>query len=160
MTCGRPFIKIIDNTMHKVFGKKQSVEYLDRQGAYLIPYQKGKVAVVKTPKGFFLLGGGIKVGEAYHECIEREILEEIGYTCCIKGLLCSAEMYTKHPTIGYFHPIQTYYFGALLEKVSNPTEQDHVLCWMDYHELKGNMFVEMQNWALEQLSTILFKESK
>lgn len=160
MSCARPHIKIIDSTMHKIFGTKQSVEYLDRQGSYLIPYQDGKVAVVQTPKGYFFLGGGMENGETHHECITREILEETGYTCCIKCFLCSAEIYVKHPTLGYFHPMQTYYFGELLEKVSNPTETDHVLCWVDYHQLQGNMFVQMQNWALEQLSTILFKETK
>lgn len=70
---------------------------------------------------------------------------------CVEGRLCSAESYTKHPTIGYFHPIQTYYFGKLLEKESTPTEADHHLCWIEYDQLKGKMFVEMQNWALEQL---------
>ena len=68
----------------------------------------------------------------------------------IKGKVCSAEMYGKHPTIGYFHPIQTYYYGELLERVSIPTEKDHLIYWVDYEQLKGKIFVEMQNWALEQ----------
>ncbi len=33
-----------------------------------------------------------------------------------------------------------------------PTEKDHHLYWIDYNILKGKMFVEMQNWALEQLA--------
>ena len=141
--------------MHKIFGTKQDVEYLHREGAYIIPYHNGKIAVVQTPKGYFFLGGGLQNGESHTECIRRECLEEIGYECCIKGFLCSAETYTKHATIGFFHPMQTYYFGELVEKVVAPTERDHLLCWVDYHELKGKMFVEMQNWALEQL-IILF----
>ena len=145
--------------MHKIFGNKQTVQYLDREGAYLIPYQDGKVAVVQTPKGYFLLGGGLQQDESHVDCICRECLEEIGYTVCVHDTLCSAETYTKHPTLGYFHPTQTYYFGQLIEKVSTPTEKDHLLRWFEYHELKGKLFVEMQNWALEQLSTILFKES-
>ena len=36
--------------MHKVFGRKENVEYLDREGAYLIPLLDGKIAVVQTPK--------------------------------------------------------------------------------------------------------------
>ncbi len=56
----------------------------------------------------------------------------------------------KHPTIRYFHPVQTYYFGELLEKVSDYTETDHIFYWIEYEQLKGKMFVEMQNWALEQ----------
>lgn len=87
--------------MHRVFGKKEKAEYLDRTGAYLIPIKEGKIAVVKTPKGLFFLGGG------------------------------------KEP-------------GEISEKVQEPLETDHQLIWMEYSQLKGNLFVEMQNWALEQ----------
>ena len=43
--------------MHKVFGTKENAEYVDREGAYLIPIKSGQIGVVKTPKGFFFLGG-------------------------------------------------------------------------------------------------------
>jgi len=137
--------------MHRIFGDKQNVEYLDREGAYLIPCRNSEIGVVRTPKGYFFLGGGLEKGENHLACIKRECLEEAGYMPFVKEKLCSAETYIKHPTIGYFHPIQTYYYGELLDKVAVPTETDHVLCWIEYEELKGNMFLEMQNWALEQL---------
>ena len=137
--------------MHKVFGTKENVEYLDREGAYLIPRRNDHIGVVQTPKGYFFLGGGLENGESHSDCIERECIEEAGRVACITGKLCSAEAYINHPTIGYFHPIQTYYTGALLEQKFTPAEADHVLCWIPYDQLKGNMFSEMQNWALEQL---------
>ena len=138
--------------MHRVFGVKENVEYLDREGAYLIPCRDNQVGVVQTPKGYFFLGGGVEGGEHHLECIKRECLEEVGGLPCVEGKLCSAEAYVKHPTIGYFHPIQTYYFGKLRETKRKPTEKDHILCWIEYEQLKGKMFVEMQNWALEKLS--------
>ena len=49
--------------MHKIFGKKQSAIYLERRGAYIIPIKGEEVGVVETPKGLFLLGGGIDNGE-------------------------------------------------------------------------------------------------
>ena len=137
--------------MHRVFGIKDNAEYLDREGAYFIPYRNKQVGVVQTPKGYFFLGGGLENGESHLDCIERECIEEVGYSPRVEGRLCSAEAYIKHPTIGYFHPIQTYYFGTLLDCKFTPTEKDHVLCWIEYDQLKGKMFVEMQNWALEQL---------
>ena len=103
--------------MHKVFGKKENAEYADREGAYLIPYRNTQIAVVQTPKGYFFLGGGLENGESHLRCIERECLEEVGWLPCVKGELCSAETYCFHPTIGYFHPIQTYYYGELVEKM-------------------------------------------
>ena len=51
---------------------------------------------------------------------------------------------------GYFHPIQTYYVGKLLEQVCVPVEDDHEFVWVDYNELVDNMYLEMQSWALEQ----------
>ena len=137
--------------MHRVFGIKENAKYLDREGAYIIPCRNNQVGVVKTPKGYFFLGGGLERGESHLACIERECLEESGCLPCVKGKLCSAETYIKHPMIGYFHPIQTYYIGKLLDKKYTPKETDHNLCWIEYNQLKGKMFVEMQNWALEQL---------
>lgn len=139
------------NKMHRVFGAKENAEYLDREGAYLIPRRGNCVAVIQTTKGYFLLGGGLKQGESHLACIERECIEEAGCSPIVEGSLCSAEAYIRHPAIGYFHPIQSYYFGNLIDEGCRPTETDHVLLWMEYEQLKGKMYAEMQNWALEQL---------
>ncbi len=135
--------------MHKIFGRKENVVYNNRKGAYIIPICGTKIAVVRTPKGFFLLGGGAYENESDEQAIKRECLEETGYTVNIIQKLCSAEAYTKHPKIGYFHPIQAYYIGELLEKVQEPIESDHELLWIEYEELRGNMFVKMQGWAID-----------
>ena len=58
--------------MHKVFGTKENVPYADRPGAYLIPIRNGHVGVVQTPKGYFLLGGGLEGNESHVSCIQRE----------------------------------------------------------------------------------------
>ena len=42
--------------MHRVFGIKESVEYLDREGAYIIPCRNTQIGVVQTEKGCFFLG--------------------------------------------------------------------------------------------------------
>lgn len=134
--------------MTKVFGEKKNARYLTRKGAYIIPKKDGKIAVVKTPKGYFLIGGGIEFGESDEACIIRECLEEIGYEAVVGEYICSAETYTEHPEIGYFHPVQNYYYGELTEKVL--LNQKYNLEWVDYKDIKGNLFAEMQNWALEQ----------
>ena len=141
--------------MHKIFGEKENASYLDREGAYIIAIKDNKLAVVKTPKGYFLLGGGINEGESHEEALKRECLEEAGYTINIKQRLCSAEMYTKHPQLGYFHPIQTYYIGDLLEKVQEPIEGDHEFMWVEYSQIRGNMFPKIQNWAIEQIKDFI-----
>ena len=137
--------------MHRVFGVKEKTEYLDREGVYLIPCCNNQIGVVQTPKGYFFLGGGLENGESHFDCMKRECIEEVGCMPCVERRLCSAETYMEHPTIGHFHPIQTYYVGKLLDRESTPTETDHTLCWIEYDQLLGKMFLEMQNWALEQL---------
>lgn len=137
--------------MHKVFGVKEDAEYYDREGAYIIPVRGNKVGVVKTPKGWFLLGGGLESGETHTACIGRECMEEAGYTVSVGRKVCSAETYLFHETIGYFHPIQTYYVGELLSKAAEPVEADHVFEWVEYEKIKGKMYFEMQSWALDKV---------
>ncbi len=77
--------------MHRVFGIKENAEYFDREGVYLIPFRKTQVGVIQTPKGYFFLGGGLENGESHLDCIERESIEEVGYSTLVEGRLCSAE---------------------------------------------------------------------
>lgn len=136
--------------MHKVFGEKAPVPYYDRKGAYLIPVKDNKIAVVKTPKGLFFLGGGLENGETDEACIRRECLEESGITVIIGEKICSAETFTTHPRLGPFHPIQTYYAGEIIKQVQLPLEKDHTLLFGSFQELDGKLFAEMQNWALQE----------
>lgn len=136
--------------IHRVFGTKENVEYIDREGAYLILVNGKQIGIIHTPKGFFLLGGGLEKGENHIACIERECLEEAGCIVSVKEKICSAETYCNHEVIGPFHPIQTYYIGQLVSMECVPLEKDHEFLWVEYDKLKGKMFVEMQNWALEQ----------
>ena len=135
--------------MHKVFGWKENVFYTDRRGAYLIPVKDGQIGVVRTGRGYFLLGGGLENDECDEGCIARECMEEIGYRVLVKSKIGSAEAYYRSPEIGYFHPIQTYYAGELTEKVREASEDDHLLVWRRFEELRGKMYLDMQNWAVE-----------
>lgn len=64
--------------LHRIFGKEENVAYLDRRGAYISPIKGEEIGVVETPKGLFLLGGGIDGDETDNQCIIRECIEEAG----------------------------------------------------------------------------------
>lgn len=133
------------------FGQKEDdKKYLDRVGAYLIAETDGRIAVIKTAKGYFLPGGGIDENESHIQCIEREVFEEIGCECAVKKYLCSAEEYIFHEKIGYFHPIQYYYTGKIGSKIQEPTENDHALVWIDIQFAAENMHSAAQKWAVMQ----------
>lgn len=134
--------------MHKIFGIENKAEYFTRKGAYILPYKDGKIAVAKTPKGYFLLGGGLEPGEEEKESIVRECLEEVGCNALVGEFLCSAEAFDVHPRKGFFHPVQSYYLGEISEPVCEPIEKDHCLMWLDYEFLRGRMFSQIQNWAI------------
>lgn len=139
----------------RTFGtKEKKLNYTDRTGAYLICVKKGKMAVIQTPKGYFLPGGGLEQNETHKDCIVRELLEETGCSCQINHLVCCADTYTVHEKIGPFHPIQYYYSGNLKKKISEPTETEHTLTWMPLHEAAQKLFLPMQRWATEQYSKI------
>lgn len=107
----------------KVFGKRNKNEtYVDRIGAYIIAEKDGCFAAVETPRGFFLIGGGIENNESHIDCIKRECLEETGRNVQIDGYLCSAEIFTVHDRLGPFHPVQYYYYGKLSDIVTVPIE--------------------------------------
>ncbi len=134
----------------KSFGRQiKEQKYIDREGAYLICIENNTVAVVKTPKGFFLPGGGIDCGESHIECIQRELLEETGFLCEIDRYICSAEEYLHHEKLGYFHPIQNYYIGKLTEQAMQPVETDHLLEWLPVCDIENKMYLKSQGWAIK-----------
>ena len=80
--------------LHCIFGEKQAgASYRTRPGAYLIAVSGAQIASIRTPKGFFLPGGGVEPGETHEACILRECLEETGFLVQVGELLGSAESY-------------------------------------------------------------------
>ncbi len=134
----------------KTFGTKlKDVSYYDRIGAYLICIEDNKLAVIRDPQGYFLPGGGIDDNESLEECLKRECIEETGFFVYLDKHICSADMYVLHPKVGYFHPIQHYYCGKLIEKVCAPTEKDHNLEWIAIDDVESKLHLEIQSWAVK-----------
>ncbi len=135
----------------KTFGcKVDGISYYDRVGAYLIAIDHNLLATVKTPKGYFLPGGGVDGSESRVDCIHRECLEEIGCSVTIKQYICSAEDYMIHEKFAYFHPVQYYYSGNINFRITPPIEVDHKLEWIPINQAAIHLYVEMQRWAVDQ----------
>ncbi len=145
---------------HRVFGTRSFDSYTDRAGAYLLPVWGKTIGVVRIPKGLFLIGGGIEPGETEEDCVRRECAEETGWSVRIDSFLCSAETFTVHSKLGPFHPIQSYYLGALTAPDKERVEMDHVLLWMRPEELAGRMFSRMQGWAVEMAARWMREEAE
>src|SRR5438067_9364537 len=79
-----------------VFGTQLAgCDYVVRPSAYaLVPNDAGAIAVVRTPKGVFLPGGGIDAGESAEQAVVREAREEAGLVVATVGTLCRAVEFT------------------------------------------------------------------
>ena len=136
--------------IQKTFGDQiESISYYDREGAYLIYIKDNKLAVIRDTQGYFLPGGGADDNENFEECLRRECIEEIGFSVRIDKHICSADAYLLHPRVGYFHPIQHYYSGKLIEKVCEPIEDDHIFEWISIDVIESKMFLKILEWAVK-----------
>lgn len=138
--------------INKIFGERiEDVSYYERLGVYAIIIKDNKIATVKTPKGNFLIGGGIEDRETHEECIVRESLEETGSEVEVKDYICKSETYCFSKGLNrYFNPICYYYFTEIKDKVIEPIENDHKFEWISANEIEYKITLEHQKWAINQ----------
>ena len=136
-----------------VFGKVlPGVTYVKRQGAYGILFnEKTQLAIVQTPMGLFLPGGGVETGESIESGLHREFLEEIGYQVLTAELYAEAsqfhwsEFYRQHfKKVGSFFKVDAMPIpGAINQK-------DHKLIWLASADASRLLSQEFQRWAVLQ----------
>lgn len=132
------------------FGKRSAgVQYIERIGAYaVIPEEPGVFVVIRTPKGYFLPGGGLHAGESPEEASRRETLEETGYDSVILSSLGSAAQFTrKYRKIGHF------FIARTSGKVAEAVETDHELFRLPTEDAIRQMRHEYHAWAIREALT-------
>ncbi len=126
------------------------IQYVERPGAYaFIQNDMLEFAVMKTPNGMFLPGGGLDPGEDVDTGLRRELHEEFGFVVTRAVFIVSAvqyhwsEHYKSHfKKIGSFFEVQgSRPAGAHLEK-------DHSLLWLRGAEVERVLTQEFQRFAI------------
>lgn len=135
-------------------GKEEGKEYIKRPAVYCVMFdsQKDKIAIIQTRDGkYFLPGGGIENNETHEECIQREALEEIGmdiemghFLRCARRYFYSTNEFKYYLNEGYF------YLCEAGRQISQPTEEDHLLIWIDPNKAIEHLFHERQSWAVNE----------
>lgn len=117
-----------------------------RTGGILI--HDNKMLFVKSAIGdyYYMIGGGVHLGETSESCIEREILEEAGIKASASHLAVVCENFFKG--IGgkidglNCHTIEFYYYMNILDNTldacKNMTDEGEELVWLPIDEIKEN----------------------
>ncbi len=125
-------------------------EYKDREAVYgLLHDDKGRLGIIKTPRGYFLPGGGVENDESHEECVIREFVEETGLSIDVGDYVGCGILYGLTPrTKRYLRMIGHFYKVKMTGEQGLKVEDDHELVWHDVNEAKEMMKLENQAWAI------------
>jgi 8-oxo-dGTP diphosphatase len=137
------------------FGERlPGVEYRVRPGAYaVITAADGALAVLATPQGCFLPGGGGEAGESPAATLGREVREECGAAISIKDLLGAAIEWLYAPAEETYFEIRSLFFrAAFTEQPGAGGEDDHALVWLSPAAAIERLRRPAQRWAVGRLA--------
>lgn len=132
------------------FGRRvEGVDYTLRPGSYgVIHNNAGQIAVVRTPTGLYLPGGGQKSGETAVNTLHREALEECGLTIQLGPPLGMADELV-HAVDERRHVCKrcTFYAATCLGRGPS-AEPDHELNWLPPQQAVEQLSHGSQRWAV------------
>jgi len=134
------------------FGQRTpGVTYVARPGAYAVIFDsRGRIAVIQTPRGHFLPGGGAEPDESAEVALTREVAEETGRQIVIRRRLGEAVEFVFAEKEGYFEKRCVFFAGTFGADTGAALEADHILLWLEPAAAAARMGHASQNWAVRQ----------
>lgn len=139
-----------NNNRRVVCKRNPHIRYKERKCVYAILYDNdGNIAITNDGKYFFF-GGGKEGKEKDIETLEREMLEETGYTIKKIELFDKLISYEYNSSRGNLKIVATIYLAKLDKKVVEPIEKDHPILWGKPEEYINKMYHEYQRVILKE----------
>ena len=140
----------------RVFGvPTTTMSGIVRPSAYgIVADRRGRLAVVHTPIGLSLPGGGSDAGEAPEATVVRETREEGGLDIrvglwrrnAIEHMFSTAEL-------AQFEKRSTFCDATVLGSAETPSEPDHLLEWMPAADAAALLVPASHRWAVTEWRT-------
>lgn len=149
----------------QIFGhREEGIHYIKRPGVYGICFDERnnelQVAVINTPRGYFLPGGGIEDGEDHNACLKREFVEETGYDIELADFIGKADQVGFTPRTKRYLELQgSFYIVRINEFVGGKVEEDHELNWLNVTVAVDKMHLEYQGYAIRE-ALLIYKGAK
>lgn len=135
------------------FGEKlPGREYIVRPGVYgLIFDSEGRVAVVQTPRGCFLPGGGREPAETPQQTLRREVREECGWEIEVGCIVGEAIQYvfSAYEEQG-FEKRCVFLEAFITDHGVAACEDDHRVVWMTPAEAVAELAHASQAWVVRR----------
>lgn len=135
-----------------IFGSQNpNVLYTDRQAAYVVITENGKVAAVKPQEKCFLPGGGALSGETSEETVVREVSEELGRSVrLIRKIGGVIQYFYSAADDRHYKMRATIFVGEFTHGARGNGENE--LCWLSKAEAEQQAFFhECHAWATRQI---------
>jgi 8-oxo-dGTP diphosphatase len=144
---------VIDWNSVPVFGTRTRGERcVLRPGAYgLLADASRRIALVRTPKGVFLPGGGIEGAESVESALRREFLEECGFSVRVLSWSAHSVQFVLSESEDTEFEKRCTFREAVLEPGSaQRIELDHESFWSPPREAIALLSHASQRWAVER----------
>lgn len=126
--------------------------FTTRPSAYaLIEDGEHRLALVRTPQGTVLPGGGIEGSETPERAIEREAREECGFAVRVgRWSVRAIQRAYSAPEKTHFEKPSTFCDARVTKRGLAVVELDHELVWATHAEARELLSHESQRWAVER----------